>query len=105
MPVVKDDPVPPPHVNRCIDKWKCDHFLASGFLGVAAGKAIDESNKWKWADRELGCGVKCQRWAACLAPGIAKEAYDEHRWRSANWKDMTANILGCGLGIWVSREF
>lgn len=94
-----------PHQNRCIDKWKCDHFIASGVLGVAAGRAIDEGNKWRWAERELGCGVTCQRWAACLAPGVAKEAHDQYRWRTGSWKDMAANTLGCALGLQLSRSF
>ena len=96
--------VQPPHENRCLDKWKCDHFIGSGVLGVAAGKAIDDNSKWRWADQQ-GCGVTCQRWGACLTPGIAKELHDQYRWKSGSWKDMTANVLGCALGLTVSREF
>lgn len=94
-----------PNQSRCLDKWKCDHFIASGVGGVLIGRTIDERNKWQWAERELGCGVTCQRWAACLAPGVAKEAYDQHRWRTGSWKDMTANVLGCGLGLHLSTTF
>lgn len=94
-----------PYQSRCIDRWKCDHFIASGFAGVLAGRAIDEQSKWRWADRELGCGVACQRWVACLAPGVAKEVYDQHRWRTGSWRDMTANTLGCALGLHLSRSF
>lgn len=97
--------IEPPHVNRCLDKWKCDHFIASGFLGVAAGRGIDETNRWRWADQTLNCGVTCQRWSACLAPGIAKELSDQHRWGTGSWRDMTANALGCALGLHLSREF
>lgn len=105
-----EKPTPPPvvtesHVNRCLDKWKCDHFIGSGFLGVAAGRGIDETNRWRWADETLNCGVTCQRWSACLAPGIAKELHDQYRWGTGSWKDMTANVLGCALGLTVSRRF
>ena len=97
--------VQPPHENRCLDKWKCDHFIGSGVLGVAAGRSIDEANRWRWADQTLNCGVTCQRWSACLAPGIAKELHDQYRWKSGSWKDMTANVLGCALGLHLSKEF
>lgn len=96
--------VSPAPENRCRDKFKCDHLIASGFIGVAVGRAIDANNLWRWADGQ-GCGVTCQRWAACLAPGVAKELSDQHRWGTGSWKDMAANALGCALGLYVSREF
>lgn len=94
-----------PHQSRCLDKWKCDHFIGSAAGGVLFGRTIDEEHKWRWAERELGCGVNCQRWSACLAPGAAKELHDQHRWRSGSWRDMAANVLGCGLGLYLSRSF
>lgn len=104
----KPEPAPvvvaPAAENTCRDKYKCDHAIGSAFLGVAVGRGIDANNRWRWAEAQ-GCGVNCQRWAACLAPGVAKELHDQHRWGTASWKDMAANTLGCALGLWVSREF
>lgn len=94
-----------PHQSRCLDKWKCDHIIASGFAGVIAGRAIDDANKWRWAEREVGCGLTCQRWAACMTPGTLKELSDQHRWRTGSWKDMAGNAIGCAIGLHLSTRF
>lgn len=42
---------------------------------------------------------------ACIGVGALKETYDYYDYGEFGKKDMMANALGCGVGMWVSEVF
>lgn len=43
--------------------------------------------------------------ATCFALGVGKELYDEIDYGGFDEKDLLADALGCGFGVWVDEAF
>jgi len=93
------DHQPPVNVNthgrwldESLDPWntkdKRDHFSTHAIFGTAIELTFKD---WSTA----------AKYGGCMVPGVLKEIYDVKKGPggTASWRDLVANGLGCGIGI------
>lgn len=79
-------------------KDKFYHLFVSAALSGGGYWALEASN-----NREDQSTVACFSITVCI--GGLKEIYDYHHPRHhASWKDLTADIIGAALGVFIARS-
>jgi putative lipoprotein len=103
-PIEPPPPPPPPvfalHPDRCAsDSWsiKCSdkqaHFAAHVISGVIVADLARDRPYW-------------QRFSIALAPGLAKEIFDDQPGGTGfSWKDMAWNAAGVAVGLQAGGWF
>lgn len=86
LSLVPAESVPGPHVYD-----KIRHFLAYGVLSVPASLAFGPK-------RRLAAFLTCAIFGICLEVAQMITPYG----REGSWGDAVANMLGAGLGLWLS---
>ena len=88
---------------RISDRWlawdKVEHFGVSAYLSAISYKIYhDFYHNHKESSLYFSCGLT-------FGLGLGKEVYDEKRPDGRfSYKDLVADILGIGLGLWIATR-
>lgn len=80
-----------PISNANIEKDKILHFGVSFGAGKVLNQRVFDDYRYSLA--------------TCFAIGLGKEIYDEIDYNGFDEKDLLADALGCGLGVWLDEAF